>query len=93
MNRQGMTIDDLLRQEREQQIGRAQRDRVLREWMKPHIKRLSGTWVCVGRGVKATGLSPSAAYRVWMVLQDRQVMYAAQARRIPALQFRQGSKC
>lgn len=84
-----MTIDDLLRREREQQIGRAHRDRMLREWMKPHIKRLSGTWVCVGRGVKGTGHSPSAAYSVWMVLQDRQVTYAAQARPIPVPQLRQ----
>lgn len=86
-----MTIDDLLRREREQQIGRARRDRMLRDWMKPRIKRLSGTWVCVGRGVTATGFSPRSAYSVWLMQQDRQVLYASQAQ--PGLQAFEGWQC
>lgn len=86
-----MTIDDLLRREREQQMGRAQRDRMLRGWMKPRIKRLSGTWVCVGRGVTATGFSPQSAYSVWLVQQDRQVLYALQAQ--PGRQLFEGRPC
>ena len=95
MNRQGKTIEDLLRRDREQQLGRAHRDRMLREWMKPHIKRLSGTWVCIGRGVTATGFSPQSAYSAWLMQHDTQIRYATQAQPQPqpARQLFEGGPC
>lgn len=88
-----MTIEDLLRRDREQQIGRAHRDRMLRECTKPHIKRLSGTWVCIGRGVKAVGFSPQSAYSAWLAQHDRQVRYAAQAQTQAARLLFEGEPC
>lgn len=85
-----MTIEDLLRRDREQQIGRAHRDRMLRECTKPHIKRFSGKWVCIGRGVKAVGFSPQSAYSAWLMQHDTQIRYATQAQSQPARQLFEG---
>lgn len=51
-------------------------DAMKRAWMKPRIKRLAGTWVCSGRGVTATGTTPSAAHSMWLLAQQTQVFYA-----------------
>ena len=45
------------------------RDQLLRDWMKPRIRRVAGVWICSGRGFSATGFSPAAAYGIWVVLQ------------------------
>ncbi|WP_369696951.1 transcriptional regulator [Comamonas testosteroni] len=50
--------------------------RMLRDWMKPRIKRVAGTWVCTGRGTTATGLGPWAAYSAWLMAQSQSVIYA-----------------
>lgn len=33
----------------------------------PHIKRQAGTWVCLGGGVVATGITPAGAYSTWLI--------------------------
>ena len=83
--------DQAFEAERERTREREMREQMLRDWMKPRIKRLSGAWVCVGRGVTATGFSPRSAYSVWLKQQDRQVMYALQAQ--PARQSFEGWQC
>ena len=62
--------------DRERASERQRRDRMLRDWMKPRIKRVAGTWVCTGRGTTATGIGPWAAYREWLMAQSQSVIYA-----------------
>ena len=69
-------IDQALEIERERALERQRRDRMLRDWMKPRIKRMDGTWVCTGRGTTATGLGPWAAYSAWFMAQSQSVIYA-----------------
>lgn len=33
----------------------------------PRIKREAGTWVCLGGGVVATGITPAGAYSTWLI--------------------------
>ncbi|KGG86714.1 hypothetical protein [Comamonas thiooxydans] len=69
-------IDQALETERKNSAERQLRDRMLRDWMKPRIKRVAGTWVCTGRGTTATGLGPWAAYSAWLMAQSKSVIYA-----------------
>lgn len=55
---------------------RARHDAMKRAWLKPRIKRKDDTWVCCGRGVTATGHSPTLAYSAWQVGQQTRVIYA-----------------
>lgn len=57
-------------------VQRLRNDAMKRAWMKPRIKRLAGTWACSGRGVTATGATPSAAHSMWLITQQTQVFYA-----------------
>lgn len=91
MNLQGMTIRQYLEQEQQHPTWQERRAQMLRGWLKPRIKRLSGTWVCTGRGVTATGFSPQSAYSAWSLQQDLQVMYAAQAQ--PSRKSFEGWQC
>lgn len=67
--------DQALKAERERALERQRRDRMLRDWMKPRIKRVDGTWVCTGRGTTATGFSPLAAYSKWLMGQSQSFIY------------------
>lgn len=87
---QGMTISQYLEQEQQKPSWQERRALRLRDWMKPRIKRLSGTWVCIGRGVKAVGLSPQSAYSAWLMQHEMQIRLAAQAQAQPARQFFEG---
>ncbi len=69
-------IDQALEIERELTRQREMRKRMLRDWMKPRIKRVDGAWVCTGRGTTATGLGPWAAYSAWLRAQSLSVIYA-----------------
>ncbi len=69
-------IDQALEADRERSLKRSWRDRMLRDWMNPRIKRVAGTWVCTGRGATATGLSPVAAYSAWLMAQSQTIIYA-----------------
>lgn len=66
---QAMTILQLLEQDQQQRTWQERRAQMLRDWMKPRIRRVDGVWTCSGRGFSATGFSPAAAYGVWVVLQ------------------------
>lgn len=55
---------------------RARNDAMKRAWLKPRIRRQAGTWVCYGRGVMATGTTPSAAHSIWLLAQQSKVFYA-----------------
>ena len=68
--------DQALEIERERALERQRRDRMLRDWMKPRIKRVDGTWVCTGRGTTATGFNPWAAYSKWLIAQSQAFIYA-----------------
>ena len=68
-------IDQALEIERELTRTREMRERMLRDWMKPRIKRADGTWVCTGRGTTATGFSPLAAYSKWLMAQSQSFIY------------------
>ncbi len=57
------------------EIERQRRDRMLRDWMKPRIKRVDGTWVCTARGITATGLDPWAAYSAWLMAHSQSYIY------------------
>jgi len=69
-------IDQALEIERELARKREMRERMLRGWMKPRIKRVDGAWVCTGRGTTATGLGPWAAYSTWLMAQSQSFIYA-----------------
>lgn len=68
-------IDQALEIERELTRKRETRERMLRDWMKPRIKRVDGTWVCTGRGTTAIGFSPLAAYSKWLMAQSQSFIY------------------
>lgn len=68
-------IDQALEIERELTRKREMRERMLRDWMKPRIKRVDGTWGCTGRGTTATGFSPLAAYSKWLMEQSQSFIY------------------
>ncbi len=68
-------IDQALEIERELTRERETRERMLRDWMKPRIKRVDGIWVCTGRGTTATGFSPLAAYSKWLMAQSQSFIY------------------
>lgn len=68
-------IDQALEIERELTRKREMRERMLRDWMKPRIKRVDGAWVCTGRGTTATGLGPWAAYSAWLMAQSQSFIY------------------
>lgn len=87
-----MTIQQYLDLEQEHPNWALRREQMLREWMKPRIKRQSGTWVCDGRGVAATGLSPQAAYTQWLWHQQMQATYRMQSQ-APARQFFEKLPC
>lgn len=55
---------------------RARLDAMRRAWLKPRIKRQAGTWVCCGRGVTATGISPRSAHGAWVFAQQIQEILA-----------------
>ncbi|WEE79444.1 hypothetical protein LZ683_08825 [Comamonas testosteroni] len=95
MNLQGMTISQYVEQEQQQPSWQERRARRLSGWLKPRIKRLSGAWVCVGRGVTATGFSPQSAYSTWLMQHDTQIRYATQAQPQPqpARQLFEGWPC
>lgn len=61
--------------DRERASERQRLDRMLRDWMKPRIKRVAGTWVCTGRGTTATGLGPWVAYSAWLMAQSQSFIY------------------
>lgn len=63
-----------------------------RAWMKPRIKRQAGTWVCVGRGTTATGLTPKAAYSLWTLAQEAAI-YATQAQAYASGKALEGRQC
>ena len=67
--------DQALEIERERALERQRRDKMLRDWMKPRIKRVDGIWVCTGRGTTATGFSPLAAYSKWLMAQSQSFIY------------------
>ncbi len=69
-------IDQALEAERKSTAERQLRDRMLRDFLKPRIKCVSGTWVCTGRGTTATGLGPWASYSAWLMAQSQSVIYA-----------------
>ncbi len=75
---QAMTILQRLEQDQQQRTWQERRAQMLRDWMKPRIKRVAGTWVCTGRGTTATGFSPWTAYSVWLMAQPQSVIYATQ---------------
>jgi len=68
-------IDQALEAERKDSAERKLRDRMLRDWMKPRIKRVDGTWFCTGRGTTATGFNPWAAYSKWLMAQSQSFIY------------------
>ncbi|GEQ77947.1 hypothetical protein CTTA_4952 [Comamonas testosteroni] len=68
-------FDQAFEIDRERALERQRRDRMLRDWMKPRIKRVDGTWVCTGRGTTATGFSPLAAYSKWLMAQSQSYIY------------------
>nr|WP_279088428.1 hypothetical protein [Comamonas thiooxydans] len=68
-------IDQDFEIDRERALERQRRDRMLRDWMKPRIKRVAGTWVCTGRGTTATGLGPWAAYSAWLMANSQSYIY------------------
>ena len=65
----------IVKQYYEEQI-RAEREKHMRGWLKPRIRRVAGTWICAGRGVTATGLTPLLAYSTWSLRRQVEMSYA-----------------
>lgn len=66
MTERHLTITEYLEQTELQRKAHTSRQEMLRSWLKPRIKRVSGGWNCEARGVVGSGFSPAAAYGSWL---------------------------
>ena len=79
MNQRVKTYDELLEDFYRGSLSRS-RDLILRDWMKPRIKRVAGAWVCTGRGFSVFGVCPKGAYALWVLAKTKQEIYANRLR-------------